>query len=133
MKVHHFGYLIKNMEQAINSFKELGYTAVSESVYDNNRKINICFLDNNGTMVELIEPVSEESTVSGLFKKIGVAPYHICYIVPDLDKAISELRIRRYIITAKAMEAPALENRRVAFMYNKNVGLIELLEEKKHE
>ena len=133
MKLHHIGYLVKDMDKAIGEFALLGYSIVSESVYDKYRKIYICFMENNGTVVELIQSGGEDSTVAGLYKKYGNSPYHICYEVDDLENAISELRKKCYVITAKPCEAPALESRRVAFLYNAQIGMIELLEETKHD
>ena len=34
-----------------------------------------------------------------------------------------------YVVINEPLEAPAIDNRKVAFMYHMNVGLIELVEE----
>ena len=79
-------------------------------------------------MVELLEPVDETSPVCKILDKNGVMPYHTCYIVVDIDNAIAELRTQRYIQVSKPAKAVAISGSRVCFMFNKNVGLIELVE-----
>ena len=80
-------------------------------------------------MVELLEAVDSSSPVNRILKDVGVSPYHFCYVVPDMEDALRRLRKMRFVILSKPVEACALNNRRVCFVYNKNVGLIELLEE----
>jgi len=60
---------------------------------------------------------------------VGVSPYHICYTVADIELTVKELRRQqKFVLVAKPVPACALENKRVAFLYKKEVGLIELLE-----
>ena len=132
MKLHHVGCLVKSMDQAVNLLTgggTLKYSIVSGPVFDPYRKINICFLENNGTVVELIESASPDSSVAGLLKRYGAAPYHICYEVSDIEQAVEELRAKRFVVSSAPMQAPALDGKRVAFLFHAQIGLIELLEE----
>ena len=79
LKIHHIGYLVKKLDAAIKSFECLGYQITQDTVYDDIRKINICFLQKDGYCIELVSPVSEDSVVSGLIKMFKHSPYHICY------------------------------------------------------
>jgi len=54
----------------------------------------------------------------------------MCYEVDDMEAAISSLRNRRFLLVSGPVPACAMENRRVAFLFQKNNGLIELVEEK---
>ena len=83
MKVHHVGYLVDDMNGALNEFSRLGYEIVQKTVYDPLRKINICFVENGGVMVELIEPCKDCRLFTSLQKRIGNAPYHLCYVIND--------------------------------------------------
>ena len=69
--------------------------------------------------------------MAGLLKKNGIGPYHICYEVRDLEKAIDGLKTKHFVITDPPEKAPALDNRKVVFMYHTKIGLIEVLEERK--
>ena len=78
-------------------------------------------------MLELIQPRDKESIVYKLLVKNGPSPYHICYEVNDIDTQIKLLKSQGYILVLKKEKAIAFDNRYVVFMYNKHIGLIELL------
>lgn len=130
--VHHIGYIVKNIEKAKACFFLLGFKMQSEQFYDANRKIDVCFIEKDGYVVELIQATSDDSVVSGFADKIGMGgcPYHICYETSDLDEHIKLLRKSGFIMMGKAEPAIAVDNRRVAFLMNAHIGIIELLEDK---
>lgn len=127
MKVHHIGYAVKNLEQSIAAFEALGYSSGAITA-DAGRKIRIAFLRNGSECVELVAPDGDESPVDGVLKSIGPTPYHICYEVPDMESALAELQHSRWIVTKQAEPAPAIGGARVAFLYHRRVGMIELVE-----
>lgn len=128
IKTHHIGYLVKSIEDSKQEFLNLGYTEKTGVVYDESRKINICFLENAGVVVELVEPDEDCDFLKGLKKKIGVGAYHICYECDDFKNDIKRLSENGYLIVQEAAAAPAINGRKVAFLYAPNMGLIELLE-----
>ena len=71
---------------------------------------------------------AEGCSLFGRLKKIGSTPYHICYECSNLEDTISSLKEKNFVLIREPQLAPAIENRRVAFMYSGTVGLIELLE-----
>ena len=128
MKVHHIGYAVKNMSQAKEKFLQLGYQEEQAAMCDEIRNVEILFLKNGELRVELIAPLEGKTPVDTILKKNGSIPYHICYVTEDLDKELNCLE-REWRVVEQPMPAPALFHKRVAFLYNKEVGLIELLEE----
>lgn len=128
IKTHHIGYLVKSMEDSRREFLNLGYTETAAVVYDESRKINICFLENAGVVVELVEPDEDCDFLKGLKKKIGVGAYHICYECDDFEKDIKRLSENGYLVVQEAAVAPAINGRKVAFLYAPDMGVIELLE-----
>ena len=73
-------------------------------------------------------PVDENSPVNRTLDKMGVTPYHCCYSVDDMEGAIARLKKIKFVPLIKAVEACAIGGRRVCFLFNKKVGLIELVE-----
>ena len=55
--------------------------------------------------------------------------YHTCYQVRDINLAVDELTKNNFIMTAKPAEAIAFNNKKVCFMFNSNIGMIDLVEE----
>ncbi|MBE5822937.1 MAG: VOC family protein [Butyrivibrio sp.] len=128
MKIHHVGYLAKNLEKSVKRFIELGYEVERPCKYDPIRKINIEFLVNGDYRVELIQPMSEESPMYPLLKRFKNTPYHFCYEVADLDLATKELSEKGYTVIQEPEIAPCIDDRRVVFMNNISMGIIELVE-----
>ena len=128
LNIHHIGYLVKNMEKAKDLFRLMGYAEEGGAVYDDWRDVDICFLLKDGYRIELVAPRGKNTAVGELRKKIGNSPYHICYEVYDLDKAISACGKEHFVIWQEPHEAAALDRRRVAFLLNGQMGMVELLE-----
>ncbi|ROR31539.1 methylmalonyl-CoA epimerase [Mobilisporobacter senegalensis] len=136
MKIHHIAYAVNSIEKSKTHFKSLGFSEIEKTIVDINRKINICFLENkegnNNTVIELIESVDETSPISNLIKKMSGAatPYHICYEVDSIDNVIEEYKKMGFILTQNVAPAIAIGNRKVAFMFHKDMGIIEFVENK---
>ena len=128
MNIHHVGYLTKDLNKAQDEFLALGFVVEQEKAYDEHRKINISFIVNGNYRVELIEPVDDSSPMYPLLKRYKNTPYHICYEVDDLEASIAELSTKGYTIMQEPLEAPCIENKRVSFLINSNLGIIELVE-----
>lgn len=127
LNIHHIGYLVKKMESAILAFANLGYQVKQDTVYDDIRKVNICFLEKDGYCVELVSPVSEDSIVAGLLKKFKNCPYHICYETADFESDFEELRSQGFMPIDTLTPAPALSGKEVVFMTHAALGMIELI------
>lgn len=130
MKIHHIGYIVKNIKKAVSDFIALGYELESECIYDEYRKIEIVFLIKDGYRIELVSPKDKESAIGSLHKKIGNSPYHICYEVSDLKKSIVEMENEGFLVTIEPQCAPAIGGADVAFLFGSSIGMIELLEVK---
>lgn len=131
---HHIGIAVKNLNETAVMYENAGYNRSSITI-DNFQNVQICWLQKQGMpLIELLAPVDEKSPIVKTLEKNGVIPYHICYEVIDIEKSIAELRNEKYVLVSKTHEAPAMAefgNGKVAFLYHKSVGLIELVELKK--
>lgn len=128
MKIHHVGYLVKKLEKALKAFYDLGYVMTQEVVLDEYRQARICFLEKDGYVIELVSPVSKDSVVANLMKKMGSTPYHICYETENLQAKSLELESQGYVLCSEAHEAVAFDNREVCFYVHPYMGMIELLQ-----
>lgn len=127
-KFHHIGVAVKSIEDTSAIYVAGGYSKTIVT-FDPIQNVNICWLQKDGMpLVELLEPVDEASPVFKTLEKMGVTPYHTCYIVDNLEGAVGALRKQHYVMVSKPEVAVAINGSRVAFFFNKNVGLIELVE-----
>lgn len=127
MKFHHIGIACENIDETASHYRLLGYKQ-GDIVIDPLQNIKISFLSHPVLpLLELLEPIDENSPVVDILKKNGTTPYHICYSVANLEECITSLRKESFLIVSKPKVANAIEGNRVAFLYNKAVGLIELV------
>lgn len=129
MRIDHIGYAVKNIEKARRDFEALGYK-FEEPIQDIDRNIYIQFGEKDGYRIELVSPLKKEpSPVDTYLSTTGNTPYHICYCSNDLDMEIENLENQGYKVIIPAQVAVAFGGKRVAFMINKNIGMIEIVEE----
>lgn len=127
-RFHHIGIAVKNIDNTARIYINAGYCK-TETVYDPIQHVNICFLSKQGMpVIELLEPIDESSPVFKTIEKNGVTPYHHCYEVDDISIAIKDLRKLKFIQLGNPVEACAINNRKVAFFFNQDIGLIEIVE-----
>ena len=129
LSFHHIGIACRDIDKSKAFYIDQGYTA-APTMHDPLQRVKVCFLQKKGEpRLELLEPVGEDSPVARTLATAGVTPYHLCYEVEDLDDAIARLRTnRRFLLVNGPVPACAIGGRHVAFMFQKDTGLIELVE-----
>lgn len=136
---HHIGIATGSIKNTAQCYLDAGYS-ISDTVYDPVQNVSIAFLEKTQMpRIELVEPNtslngtvnSPNHPVSKIIGKSGVSPYHICYLVEDIDDAVNKLKKKKYLLLARPVSAVAMDNRKICFLYNKEVGLIELVEQKR--
>jgi methylmalonyl-CoA/ethylmalonyl-CoA epimerase len=144
MSIHHIGYAVKDIEKAYDIFSLLGYKklygTVGGGVADYDRNVRILMLENESVRVELVSFLdhNKSSPIDFLFKSKfsfpgnGI-PYHICYNVNDIVDTICFLKTKKFLVIQPPCRAVALDNKTVAFLFHKDIGIIELYEEKFYE
>ncbi len=76
----------------------------------------------------MVEPIDERSSVNKILKRNGVSPYHICYEVDDINVAFNELvEAQGYIPLFRPVEAAAMNDRLICYLYKETIGFIELV------
>lgn len=125
MKIHHIGYLVKDLPGAAEEFRRLGYDGGAVT-RDGSRGVDICFLEKDGCRVELVSPYREDSVVSGLMKRYKNSPYHICYASADMEGDVAQLEASGYVKMGMPEEAPAIGGRKTVFLMNEKLGMIEV-------
>ncbi|MDR1373240.1 MAG: VOC family protein [Dysgonamonadaceae bacterium] len=129
-RFHHIGYAVYDIEKTAAYYTNAGWQ-ISEIGLDKIQNTKITFLSKeNMPLIELIAPVDNTSPIVKTLEKVGVSTYHICYEVDEIQESIVELRKQKFIPLFAPVEAVALENCKICYLYNKNVGLIEIVERK---
>ena len=127
-EIDHVGYLVKNLSRAIGCFEEFGFTVVSDVTRDEHRGVDICFVEKDRYIIELVCPYTNKSIVSGIIKSHRNSPYHICYRVHNISDTKTHLEESGFIAIDEPAPAPALNNKLVCFLMSARMGMIELVE-----
>jgi methylmalonyl-CoA/ethylmalonyl-CoA epimerase len=89
--------------------------------------VSVAFFDNAGCCIELIAPLRENSPVTAALKK-GQKLVHLCFEVASMDAAIKTGATNGFRCVAKPVPAVAFQQRRIAWVFSSEYGLVELLE-----
>lgn len=123
------GYAVRSMEASIKEFLAIGYEKIGVTVPDESRRVLIQFMRLGNYCIELVAPMDADSSINGIITKSGNTPYHICYSVDNIDEAVGRLKNEGYVLMERPSCAVAINSCKVAFLYNRNMGIIELVEE----
>ncbi len=93
------------------------------------QKVRVAFLEPaaGGSMIELVQALSNDAPVAR-FQATGVALYHLCFEVNQIEAEVARLRSERALILQEPVPAVAFENRRIAWVYLRQRILVELVE-----
>ena len=131
LKPHHIGWAVADLNSATALFAQLGYELEPSlpDCHDPNFQVHLRFLHRPGdpTLIELIAPAAENSSVSALLKRSGPGPYHLGFRVAEMEPAEAQLRQLGFMPISPLQPAPALGNRLIRFWRHSSLGLIELI------
>jgi methylmalonyl-CoA/ethylmalonyl-CoA epimerase len=127
LNFHHIAIAVNDISETAETYMLLGFK-LNEIFIDKTQNVKLAFLEKEGhPLIELVEPMDEKSPVNNILQKIGVTPYHLCYEAESINDAILFLKKTGFLLLSKPVVAEAFPNKKICFLYNKSVGLIELL------
>jgi methylmalonyl-CoA/ethylmalonyl-CoA epimerase len=127
-RIHHYGLATDSLEKTAEVLGSLGYH-VGNVTFDPVQKVRVAFASRpEEPMIELICDSGEGGPTHRIVSSIGNGLYHICYEVDDLEGTIVELRDKGFLMRHAPTPAVAFAGKRIAWMYSRYVGLVELTE-----
>lgn len=132
LRLHHVGYVVANIEQAMPAFvRSLAASWDERVIHDPLQKVKVAFLTTRAgdPQIELVEPAEDGSPVMRFLQQ-GGGLHHVCYEVADLEEQLREFRARRAVIAKRPKPAVAFGGRRIAWVLTAEKLLVELLEDK---
>ena len=130
MKLHHIGVVVFSVKESGELYAEhLGMRALAPPVHDPLQRVIVQFWAQEGCSIsiELIEPVGDDSPVAGFLGK-GGGLAHLCYEVEDLEMALEDARQKGAIVISGPVPAAAFQQRRIAFVILRGIGVTEFVE-----
>lgn len=130
-KLHHLAVVVADIARSAELYKKLlNISPISKVVHDQQQKVHIQFLAGGALgdlQIELLAPEGDESPVASALKK-GGGPNHLCFEVADLDQTLKLALEQGCRLIAQPTEAPALADRRIAFVFTPDQQIVEFLE-----
>ncbi len=125
----HLGIAVRNVEERVPLYRDvlgLSLTGIEEV---EGEKVRVAMLPAGRTRVELVEPLSQDSTVARFIDKRGEGIHHICFEVDDLQAAVDRFSAAGFPPAGDPGRSGA-ESSRIAFIHPGKTGgvLIELRE-----
>lgn len=120
-KLDHIGIAVKSIEEALKFYSGLlGYQPKGEEVIKD-RGIKICFLDVNGTKIELLQPIREDSEISKYLEKKGEGLHHLAYSVDNIQEIINKAKAMGLTLLSDTAK-PGAHNTLIVFMHPKSTN-----------
>jgi|TARA_B110001454_G_scaffold212977_1_gene230463 methylmalonyl-CoA/ethylmalonyl-CoA epimerase len=131
-RLNHIAIAVPNLEDASKIYKETLGATVSAPVPMPNHGVTTVFVELPNTKIELIEPLGEESPISGFIKKHPKGGmHHVCFEVDDIFKARDQMIALGATIVGSKEPTIGAHNKPVMFMHPKDfLGTLIELEQK---
>jgi len=139
-RLNHVGVVTPSIPDSIAFYRDvMGATKIHEPFDLPAQGVKVCFVDTpgeagtNGTQIELIEPLGEDSPIHGFLVKNPLGgQHHICFEVPDIHKAREEfIALGKRVLGEPRIGA---HGTLIFFVHPKDMGgmLTEIMESPKH-
>jgi methylmalonyl-CoA epimerase len=130
-RIDHIAIIVRDLEQALTFYRDVLGIAPREVKDVPSEQVRIAFLPMggpNGSQIELIQPVTEDSSLVRFLEKRGEGLHHVCLQVADVDGALRDLKAQGAVVLD---EQPRLAAEgRAIFLHPRGTHgvLLELLE-----
>lgn len=128
MKLHHIGIVVKELEDALKQYEQLGLKESERGIVEA-FNVAISMIPAGETKLELIQPLGEGG-VQKFLKKHGGGLHHIALAVESIEESLSQLRDAGFELIDKEPRE-GFGGHKVAFIHPKEFSgvLVELVEE----
>ena len=128
--IAHIGIAVRSLEDSLPFYCDSLGLAVSEVIELPERGLRIAMVPCGESILEIMEPMGEESQISAFLERRGPGVHHLCLGVKDIDARLEGLAQDGVRLVQTKAEIGA-EGLPVAFIHPKATGgvLLELIED----
>ena len=125
MKLHHIGYVVKDIAQyEKNLIFEKKIKELFDPVQNSNMALYLNFTD---SLIELIQPLNEESFTYNFLQKNGSSYHHLCYEISSESELKKLVDSQKLIKVKGPIPAILFDGRMVWFFYSRNKQIVEFV------
>ncbi|MGC9467443.1 MAG: methylmalonyl-CoA epimerase [Anaerolineae bacterium] len=126
MKIHHIAIAVKDLDAALEFYRDALGAEVGERRDVPNEGVEIAFLPMGDSEIELLQPLDAEGSIARFLENRGEGIHHICLQVLDIEAAVARLEESGGRMATEVRAHP--DGTRYAFVHPKSAHgvLIEL-------
>jgi methylmalonyl-CoA/ethylmalonyl-CoA epimerase len=93
-RLNHISVAVASIDDALKFYRDLLGLEVVETAKLDDRELKVAFVKIGDTEIELLEPISQDNTVTRFIERRGPGLHHICLEVDDIEATMAELSAR---------------------------------------
>ena len=127
--VDHVGIAVKDLDEAIHVYRDILGLKLEGVHTMNERMLKIAFFSLGETRIELLQPLSPDSTVAKFLETRGEGIQHLAVKVKNVEATLEEFKRKGVVLIDEKPRTGALGNK-MAFVHPKSTRgvLLELVE-----
>ncbi len=90
-RIHHIAIVVADLDAAIATYQGQLGLRVSKRLHMPEQEVEMAFLPAGESLIELIQPITDDSGVARYLRKRGEGLHHICLAVDDIDASLEAL------------------------------------------
>ena len=122
-KIDHIGIAVKKIEDHMRYYKDvlkmpfLGFKTVES------QKVKVAMFEIGESVIELLEPINDDSPISKFLEKRGEGIHHLCYDVDNIEGTLKHLKDNSIKLIN---EEPVIgaKGGKIAFLHPKSSGYV---------
>lgn len=129
-RLDHIGVAVKDLDEAISLYQDILGLKFEGTHVLTERGVRVAFFSIGGNAhIELLEPISNESTVAKFLASHGEGLHHVALNVDDIEAVLKEFKQKGMTLIDEKPKAGA-EGKKIAFVHPKSTRgvLLELCE-----
>ncbi|MFC1587430.1 VOC family protein [Planctomycetota bacterium] len=127
MKLHHIGYVVRDLASACRRFEKEGALVTSDPIDDPAQGVRVQFLTmGENTTIELVSPLEETSVIQARLNRGGGLD-HLCFMVDNLEAMLENEEEQGGLVVCPPVFAAALQCK-IAFVMRRSGLIVEFLE-----
>lgn len=130
--VSHIGIAVPDIAKAKGLYEQLGFVSdMEQTVGEQAYGVRVLLMWQGTQRIELLEPLEKgtKSPIDCYIQKKPYQMYHLAYTVSDLDAQVQILEKKKFFMVGEPKASACMEGKRAVFLFQRDMGMIELVEE----
>jgi len=129
-KIEHIGIAVSSITDAADVYEKLLNTTVYKTESVESEQVRTAFLQTGPNKIELLEALSDDSTIAKFIARKGEGLHHIAFEVDDIYAEMQRLKQEGFVLLNEEPKKGA-DNKLVCFVHPRSANgvLVELCQE----